>query len=127
MDLGCPIRRDKTHKCKWVFKGKANIEGKIVTYKPRLVAKGYKQRQGIDFEKTISPVALLKSTKIFTCHTAYHNYEIWQMDVNTTFLNKDLQEDVQTQPKSFTSIYSNKVHELQKSIYELKQTSELEY
>ncbi|WRX10535.1 Reverse transcriptase [Theobroma cacao] len=86
--------------CKWVFKRKTNADGKVQTFKARLVAKGYKKRQGIDFEETFSPVAMLKSIRILLAIAAYHDYEIWQMDVKTAFLIGNLQEEVyMTQPE----------------------------
>ena len=64
------------------------------TYKARLVAKGYTQTYGIDYEETFSPVADVKVIRILLAITAYYDYEIWQMDVKTTFLNGHLNEDV---------------------------------
>ena len=89
------------------------------TYKARQVAKGFKQTHGIDYDETFSPVAMLKSIRILIAIVAYHDYEIWQMDVKTAFLNGNLLEDVyMTQPKNF-----GKVCKLQRSIYGLKQAS----
>ena len=70
------------------------MEGKIVTYKARLVAKGYRQRQGVDYDETFSPVAMVKSIWILLAIAAYFDYEIWQMDVKTAFLNGNLTEEV---------------------------------
>ena len=78
--------------CKWVFKKKTNMEDKVVTYKARLVAKGYRQRQGVDYDETFSPVAMVKSIRILLAIAAYFDYEIWQMDVKTAFLNGNLTE-----------------------------------
>ncbi|WRX29350.1 Reverse transcriptase [Theobroma cacao] len=118
-----PLEGIKPIGCKWVFKRKTDVDGKVQTFKTRLVAKGYKQRQGIDFEETFSPVAMLKSIRILLAIAAYHDYEIWQMDVKTAFLNGNLQEEVyMTQPEGFISnANANKVCKLQKSIYGLKQ------
>ena len=108
----------KPIRCKWVFKKKTDMEGKVVTYKARLVAKGYRQRQGVDYDETFSPVAMTKSIRILLAIAAHYDYEIWQMDVKTTFLNGNLTEEVyMTQPEGFTSKDSNKVCKLQKSIY----------
>lgn len=88
--------------CKWVFKKKTDMEGNVQTYKARLVAKGFRQKHGIDYDETFSPVAMLKSIRIMLAIAAYHDYEIWQMDVKTAFLNGNLVEDVyMTQPDGF--------------------------
>ena len=82
-----PPEGTKTIGCKWVFKKKTYMDGKVHTYKARLVAKGFKQIHGIDYDETFSPVAMLKSIRILIAIAAYHDYEIWKMDVKTTFLN----------------------------------------
>ncbi|KAL8091706.1 hypothetical protein AgCh_034100 [Apium graveolens] len=90
--------------CKWVYKRKIGADGQVETYKARLVEKGFKQRQGIDFDETFSPVALLKSIRILLAIAAYYDYEIWQMDVKTAFLNGEVEEEVyMTQPEGFLS------------------------
>ena len=101
------------------------MEGNVQTYKARLVAKGFTQTQGVDFEETFSPVAMLKSIRILLAIAAYYDYEIWQMDVKTAFLNGHLLEDVyMVQPEGFVDPKnSNKVCKLNKSIYGLKQAS----
>ena len=110
--------------CKWIFKKKTDMEGIVITYKARLVAKGYRQRQGIDYDETFSPVAMLKSIRILLAIAAHYDYEIWQMDVKTTFLNENLSEEVyMTQPEGFISENCSKVCKLQRSIYGLKQAS----
>ena len=95
------------------------------TYKARLVAKGFKKTHGIDYDETFSPVAMLKSIRILITIAAYHDYEIWQIDVKTVFLNGNLLEDVyMTQPEGFVQPKnSGKVCKLQISIYGLKQAS----
>ncbi|WKA12852.1 hypothetical protein VitviT2T_030203 [Vitis vinifera] len=111
--------------CKWVYKKKIGADGKVETYKARLVAKGYRQKEGIDYDETFSPVAMLKSIRILLAIAAYYDYEIWQMDVKTAFLNGELKEDVyMTQPEGYTSMSDhNKVCKLRRSIYGLKQAS----
>jgi hypothetical protein len=59
-------------------------------YKALLVAKGFRQVQGVDYDETFSPVAMLESIRIILAIAAYFDYEIWQMDVKTTFLNENL-------------------------------------
>ncbi|KAK8652200.1 hypothetical protein V6N13_061222 [Hibiscus sabdariffa] len=111
--------------CKWVFKKKTDMDGNVQTYKGRLVAKGFRQIHGVDYDETFSPVAMFKSIRIMLAITAFHDYEIWQMDVKTAFLNGKLEEDVyMTQLEGFvTPENAGKVCKLQRSIYGLKQAS----
>ncbi|KAK8663809.1 hypothetical protein V6N13_083614 [Hibiscus sabdariffa] len=90
--------------CKWVFKKKTDMDGNVQTYKGRLVAKGFRQIHGVDYDETFSPVAMFKSIRILLAVAAFHDYEIWQMDVKTAFLNGKLEEDVyMTQPEGFVT------------------------
>ena len=111
--------------CKWVYKKKIGVDGQVETYKARLVAKGFRQKQGIDYDEIFSPVAMLKSIRIMLAIAAYYDYEIWQMDVKTAFLNGFLEEEVyMSQPEGFVSNdRPNLVCRLKKSIYGLKQAS----
>ncbi|KAK8697812.1 hypothetical protein V6N13_113953 [Hibiscus sabdariffa] len=111
--------------CKWVFKKKTDMDGNVQTYKGRLVAKGFRQIHGVDYDETFSPVAMFKSIRILLAVAAFNDYEIWQMDVKTAFLNGKLEEDVyMTQPEGFvTPENAGKVCKLQRSIYGLKQAS----
>ena len=70
------------------------IDGKVETFKARQVAKGYTQKEGFDYEETFSPVAMIKSIKILLSIAAHMDYEIWQMDVKTAFLNGSLDETI---------------------------------
>ena len=96
--------------CKWVHKIKHDM-----TFKSRLVTKGFKQTHGIDYDETFSPIVMLKSIKILLAIAAYYDYESWKMDVKTAFLNGNLLEDVyKTQPKGFVDPkYPNRVCKLQ--------------
>uniref|UniRef100_M8CAE8 Reverse transcriptase Ty1/copia-type domain-containing protein n=1 Tax=Aegilops tauschii TaxID=37682 RepID=M8CAE8_AEGTA len=78
---------------KWIFKKKTDADGNVTVYKARLVAKGFRQVQGIDYDETFSPVAMLKSVRIMLAIAAFYDYEIWQMDVKTAFLNGFLEEE----------------------------------
>ncbi|KAL0295361.1 UNVERIFIED_CONTAM: Retrovirus-related Pol polyprotein from transposon TNT 1-94 [Sesamum radiatum] len=111
--------------CKWVYKRKLRANGEVTAFKARLVAKGYTQRPGVDFEETYSPVAMAKSIRILLAIAAWYDYEIWQMDVKTAFLNGFVEEDIfMDQPKGFTIVgEEQKVCHLQRSIYGLKQAS----
>ena len=101
------------------------IDGKVETFKVKVVVKGYTQKEGIDYEKTFSPVAMLKSIRILLSIATYYDYEIWQMDVKTAFLNGYLEEEIyMMQPKGFiTKNQGHIVCKLKRSIYGLKQAS----
>ncbi|KAK1613923.1 hypothetical protein QYE76_019440, partial [Lolium multiflorum] len=87
---------------KWIFKRKTDADGNITVYKARLVAKGFRQIQGVNYDETFSPVAKLKSVRILLAIAAFFDYEIWQMDVKTVFLNGDIEEELyMVQPKCF--------------------------
>jgi hypothetical protein len=79
---------------KWIFKKKTDGDGNVTVYKARLFAKGFRHIQGVDYDKTFSPVAILKSIQILLAVAAYYDYEIWQMDVKTTFLNGNIEEEL---------------------------------
>ena len=61
------------------------MEGNVITYKAKLKAKGYHQRQGLDYDKTFSQLAMLKSKRILIAIVAHYDYEIWKMDVKIAF------------------------------------------
>ncbi|GKC39498.1 retrotransposon protein, putative, ty1-copia subclass [Tanacetum coccineum] len=94
----------KTVGHKWLFKKKTDMDGAVHTYKARLVAKGFTQTPKIDYEETFSPVADIKAIRILIAIAAFYDYEIWQMDVKTAFLNGHLNEEVyMEQPEGFVS------------------------
>ncbi|GJT17140.1 retrotransposon protein, putative, ty1-copia subclass, partial [Tanacetum coccineum] len=89
-----PPPNAKVVRSKWLFKKKTDMDGEVHTYKARLVAKGCTQTYGIDYEETFSPVADIRAIRILIAIAAYYDYEIWQMDVKTAFLNGRLDEDI---------------------------------
>nr|GEU40108.1 hypothetical protein [Tanacetum cinerariifolium] len=88
----CPVGRNII-KVKWILKNKTNVENTFIQKKSRLVAKGYGQEEGIDFEESFAPVTRLEAVRIFVAYAAYKNFPIFQMDVKTTFLNGPLKEE----------------------------------
>ena len=111
--------------CKWVFKTKRDSINKIERYKTRLVAKGFTQKDGIDYKETFSPVSKKDSLRIIMALVAHYDLELHQMDVKTAFLNGNLEEEIyMDQPEGF--LVKGKEHmvcKLKKSIYGLKQAS----
>ena len=110
---------------KWIFKKKTDADGNVTVYKARLVAKGFQQGQGVDYDETFSLVRMLKSVRIMLAIAAFYDYEIWQMDVKTAFLNGYLQEELyMKQPEGFVDPKcANNVCKIQRSIYGLVQAS----
>ncbi|GJU21370.1 retrovirus-related pol polyprotein from transposon TNT 1-94 [Tanacetum coccineum] len=108
---------------KWLWKNKCDAENIMVQNKSRLVAKGYKQEEGIDFEESFAPVARLEAVRMFIAFAAHMNITIFQMDVKTAFLNGPLKEEVYvSQPEGFIdSEFPNHVYRLKKALYGLKQ------
>ena len=85
---------------KWVYKVKKNAEGKVEKYKARLVAKGYKQQAGIDYEEVFAPIARMETIRLVISLAAQSNWNIYQLDVKSAFLNDFLEEEVYVeQPK----------------------------
>jgi len=80
--------------CKWVYKVKHNANGSMSRYKTRLVAKGYAQTYGIDYEETYSPVAKMTIVRVIITMAATKGWSLRQMDVKNVFLHGDLREEV---------------------------------
>ncbi|GJV30573.1 retrovirus-related pol polyprotein from transposon TNT 1-94 [Tanacetum coccineum] len=108
---------------KWIRKNKTDAEKTVIRNKSRLVAKGYRQEDGIDFEESFAPVARLEVVKIFVAYAAHKNFPIYQMDVKTAFLNGPLKEEIFVrQPDGFVDPdFPNHVYRHKKALYGLKQ------
>ncbi|GJS46709.1 retrovirus-related pol polyprotein from transposon TNT 1-94 [Tanacetum coccineum] len=105
---------------KWIYKVK--LDG-ILKNKARLVARGYRQEEGIDFEESFAPVVRLEAIRIFLAFAAHMNMVVYQMDVKIVFLNGNLREEVYvSQPDGFVDPDNpNHVYKLKKALYGLKQ------
>nr|GEY94374.1 retrovirus-related Pol polyprotein from transposon TNT 1-94 [Tanacetum cinerariifolium] len=108
---------------KWIYKVKLDEMGGILKNKARLVARGYRQEEGIDFEESFAPVSRLDAIRIFLAYAAHKNMVVYQMDVKTAFLNGNLREEVYvSQLDGFVDQDNpNHVYKLKKALYGLKQ------
>ncbi|GKB42800.1 putative RNA-directed DNA polymerase [Tanacetum coccineum] len=116
-----PLRR-KDIGCKWICKIKYKSSGKNDRYKARLVANGFSQREGIDYEETFSPVIKMVIVRCLIAPSVQYNWPLYQLDVNNAFLYGDLKEEVYMElPPRYYDKNETKVCKLIKSLYGLKQ------
>jgi len=109
--------------CKWVFKIKQGVNGEVERYKARLVPRGFTQTYGVDYNETFAPVEKFTSIHCILALATLEDMEIHQMDMKTTFLNGELEEEIyMEQPQGF--MHQGGEHlvcKLHKSLYGLKQ------
>nr|GEV86914.1 ribonuclease H-like domain-containing protein [Tanacetum cinerariifolium] len=108
---------------KWLFKNKHDEEQTVIKNKSRLVVRGYRQEEGINFEESFARVARMEAIKIFLAYAAHKSFTVFQMEVKTAFLHGSLKEDVYVcQPKGFIDAdHPSHVYKLKKALYGLKQ------
>ena len=109
--------------CRWVFAKKRDENGQVIRYKARLVAQGFKQKFGVDFFETYSPVANMNSIRVVLAVCAAYGYEMEQLDADTAFLNSNLDERVYMEVPLGASTATGMVCKLEKAIYGLKQSA----
>jgi hypothetical protein len=116
-------RHKKSIGVKWVYKTKLNERGQIEKHKARLVAKGFSQQPGTDYGETFARVARLDTVRTLLAIAAQHKWQVYQMDVKSSFLNGFLEEEVYVdQPPGFeVQEQPAKVYRLKKALYGLKQ------
>lgn len=109
---------------KWVFKLKVDADGSVERYKARLVAQGFSQKLGLDYDETFSPVVRFESVRTVIALAVQNGLKLHQLDVTTAFLNGELQEEVyMKQPECFVAKgQEHLVCRLKRSIYGLKQS-----
>jgi hypothetical protein len=108
---------------KWVFKIKKDEHGNVTKHKARLIAKGYVQHHGVDYEEVFAPVARMESVRVLLAVAAHRSWSVHHMDVKSAFLNGELVEEVYVQqPPGFIAAgHEGKVLKLHKALYGLKQ------
>ncbi|KAJ9538735.1 hypothetical protein OSB04_031468 [Centaurea solstitialis] len=108
---------------KWIFRNKLDEIGTIIRNKARLVAQGYRQEKGIDYDETFAPVARLEAIRLFLAFAAHMNFKVYQMDIKNAFLNGKINEEVYVaQPPGFVDPkFPDHVYKLNKALYGLKQ------
>nr|GEY33631.1 retrovirus-related Pol polyprotein from transposon TNT 1-94 [Tanacetum cinerariifolium] len=108
---------------KWLFKNKHDKEQTVIQNKSRLVVRGYRQDEGINFEESFSPFAIMEAIRIFLAYAAHKSFIVFQIDVKTAFLHGTLKEDVYVcQPEGFIDAdHSSHIYKLKKALYGLKQ------
>nr|GEZ37395.1 retrovirus-related Pol polyprotein from transposon TNT 1-94 [Tanacetum cinerariifolium] len=113
---------------KWVYKNKLDENGVITRNKARLVAHGYNQQEGIDYDETYAPVARLEFIRILLAYSCALDFKLYQMDVKSAFLNGFINEKVYVaQPPRFIDFTKpNYVCRLRKALYETKLTRDEE-
>ncbi|WVZ90151.1 hypothetical protein U9M48_036478 [Paspalum notatum var. saurae] len=114
---------------KWVFKNKQGEDGMVVRNKARLVAQGFCQKKGIDYEETFASVARLEAIRILLAFAASKGFKLQQMDVKSAFLNGFIEEEIYVrQPSGIESArFPDRVYKLRKAVYGLKQALRVWY
>ncbi|GJT06478.1 retrovirus-related pol polyprotein from transposon TNT 1-94 [Tanacetum coccineum] len=114
---------------KWVYRNKLDKNGIVTRNKARLVAQGYNQQEGIDYDETYAPVARLESIRILLAYACALDFKLFQMDVKSAFLNGFINEEVYVaQPPGFIDFAKpNHVYRLKKALYGLKQAPKAWY
>ncbi|GKA45061.1 putative ribonuclease H-like domain-containing protein [Tanacetum coccineum] len=108
---------------KWVFKNKKDERGIVIRNKARLVAQGYTQEEGIDYDEVFSPVARIEAIRLFLAYASFKDFMVYQMDVKSAFLYGKIEEEVYVcQPPGFEDPdFPDRVYKVEKALYGLHQ------
>jgi hypothetical protein len=108
---------------KFTFRNKLNEDGHVTRNKARLVCKGYAQIEGVDFEETFAPVARMESIHLILAYACSKNVKVYQMDVKSSFLNGELEEEevyIEQPERVQLSDNTDYVCKLKEALYGLK-------
>lgn len=110
---------------KWVYKLKRYPSGKILKYKSRIVAKGYVQKHGVNYNEVFAPVARIETVRVILALAGTNGWRVNHLDVNSAFLNGNLEEEVYVlQPEGYKKEGEiKKVYKLSKALYGLREAS----
>ncbi|GKA85691.1 putative ribonuclease H-like domain-containing protein [Tanacetum coccineum] len=116
-------RRQHASGKKWVYRNKKDERGIVVRNKARLVAQGYTQEEGIDYDEVFAPVARIEAIRLFLAYASFMGFIMYQMDVKSAFLYGNIEEEVYVcQPPSFEDPqFPDKVYKVEKALYGLHQ------
>ncbi|KAJ9542256.1 hypothetical protein OSB04_028762 [Centaurea solstitialis] len=108
---------------KWIFRNKKDERGIVIKNKERLVAQGYTQEEGIDYDDVFAPVARIEAIRLFLAFASFKRFKVYQMDVKSAFLYGKIEEEVYVcQPPGFEDPkFPDKVYKLRKALYGLHQ------
>ncbi|GJW38667.1 putative ribonuclease H-like domain-containing protein [Tanacetum coccineum] len=108
---------------KWVYKNKKDERGIVITNKARLVAQGYTQEEGIDYDEVLALVARIEAIRLFLAYASFMNFVVYQMDVKSAFLYGKIEEEVYVyQPPGFEDLeFHDRVYKVEKALYGLHQ------
>ncbi|GJU59780.1 putative ribonuclease H-like domain-containing protein [Tanacetum coccineum] len=108
---------------KWVFRNKKDERGIMIRNKARLVAQGYTQEEGIDYDEVFAPVARIEAIRLFLAYASFKDFVVYQMDVKSAFLYGKIEEEVYVcQPPGFEDPYfPDRVYKVEKALYGLHQ------
>ncbi|GJR63507.1 putative ribonuclease H-like domain-containing protein [Tanacetum coccineum] len=108
---------------KWVFRNKKDERGIVIKNKARLVAQGYTQEEGIDYDEVFAPVARIEAIRLFLAYASFKDFVVYQMDVKSAFLYGKIEEEVYVcQPPGFEDPdFPDRVYKVEKALYGLHQ------
>ncbi|GJV04630.1 putative ribonuclease H-like domain-containing protein [Tanacetum coccineum] len=108
---------------KWVYRNKKDERGIVIKNKARLVAQGYTQEEGIDYDEVFAPVARIEAIRLFLAYASFKDFMVYQMDVKSAFLYGKIEEEVYVcQPLGFEDPdFPDRVYKVEKALYGLHQ------